>query len=417
MDANARESAQYHRVVDSVRTLFNRLSFRACRELLEGVGIDAEGLDEGRNFVRTSEIVNRLADAPHGARTEIEAIAGRIVAFSAKADIAERALWSCSDNDPQLTEILNQSASLEERALQFWFRERRSFERANNVASGYHWAGGKFHCAFKVASPGTLVDSLADVAAEIGALIQSQAGGRKVDPDLFSFRDPDTRDEASGGPALIHHLAIYVEAPASYWVGFKDEEDKASPLLRREAKEVSISYNPSKQRLDVSGRGIGGSKMLEKIAQVFEARAIKEIPFEKITRVDWDLEKLLDDEPPVLTAPPGFSAIIVRSLSIRNQSKTGAQAMFRGEGQQSAYDRMAQLGVKATSLAFEMVKSVTLEFKSSATDDVPARRIRMTLNWPNSVSFDGATTQEQDVLNRWAQAQFTGDGDDPAGDN
>ena len=393
------------------------MSLQACRDLLERVSIDSDGLDEDRNFVRTREILERLVSAPHAARTEVEAIAGRIVAFSSKEDIAERALWACSDNDVELAGILNQSASLEERALQFWLQARHSFERANNVASGYHWAGGKFHSAFKVSAPGTLVESLADVAAEIGELIQSQAGGRKVDPDLFSFPDPEAGDEEAAEPALIHHLAIYVEAPASYWVGFKDEDDKASPLLRRDAKEVSISYNPSKQRLDVAGRGIGGSKMLEQIAHVFEARAIKEVPFEKITRVDWDLEQFLGDEPPMLTAPQGFSSMVVRSLSTRNRSKKGAQAMFRGEGEQTAYDRMAQLGVKPSSLAFERVKSVTLELKSSATDDAPSRPIRMALNWPNSVSFDGATTQEQDVLNGWAQAQLTGDGDEPAGDS
>lgn len=392
-------------MVDAVRTLFNRLSPTVSRDLLDRVGIDSSDLGELRNFERTREILERLTKAPNTARIEVEAIAGRVVAFAAKSDIAERALWACSQDDSGLADLLNQSASLEERALSLWFLDRRTFERANNVASGYHWAGGKYHCAFRVAAPGTLVTSLQDVAAEIGALIQSQAGGRKVDPDLFSYPDPEHAGETAEERPVIHHLAIYVEAPASYWVGFSDDEDKATPQLRRDAKEVSISYNPAKQTLDVAGRGIGGSKVLEEIAHIFEAYAIQDVPFEKLKRVDWNLDRFLGVDTPVLEIPDGFSSLVVRSVSCRNRSQKSAQAIFRGEGSQDAYDRMKQLGVNPGALAFEWVRSVMFELQSTETADVPARPVRMTLNWPNGAAFDGATMQEQAVLNAWAQEQ------------
>ena len=49
--------------------------------------------------------------------------------------------------------------------------------------------------------------------------------------DHFNYADEE------GAGQLIHHIAVYLETPASVLLEFKDGENHPEPVVRREARE------------------------------------------------------------------------------------------------------------------------------------------------------------------------------------
>ena len=182
---------------------------------------------------------------------------------------------------------------------------------------------------------------------------------------------------------------------------FPEGKDVAIPVLHRAAREVAIDYDPGTGRLDIAGKGIGGAKIFADISEEFRLKAIAGAELTKIRRKEWPLHMFLG-EAPSLAPPDGFSKVCVSELVFRSERQSGGKVIVRAGEDQSAYDRMREIGIHASRLLFERVQAATLTLETlSERQDDSGREVRLTLSWPNACSFVGATLYDRRVIDAW----------------
>ena len=394
-------------MIDVVRKFLSRLSAESVVRLFEHIVLSHPDVSDLGPRQRTNAAHKALLAADDEQRGIAEGIASHVIGLAEKGDFAERALRATCQGNTVLLERLEEERSLEERIFSVWLCEPKILDRARNLAMGFAWKGGRSHCGFNIINPQQVNEQLDDAITEIRDIVQSLQGGRKVDTETFTYQEMDYSKAPETAHALkTHHIAIYLETPASYLIEFKVGESGITPVVRREAREMAIDYNPANGRLDVTGKGVGGPRVLHRIAEQFRVHAIADASMTELKRPEWSLGFFLRDATPSLSPPEGFSSVRVSEIALCSQRNPAGSAVFRGSKTGSAYERMAQMGVKADQLSFEMVRSVTLTFEVVPEDmDQPERLARVTLSWPNATSFDGASVEERRVIETWLKQQ------------
>lgn len=394
-------------MASELRTFVHRLGQAGLSKFFDYLGIDpADLIDLGPNN-RTRQALTKIYEDQF-ARSKAEAIAGEVLALCKKGDLAELALRVVCGECTELGAILESDRSAEERAWLIWRTDAKLLDRARNIAMSYHWRNGKYNSAFKVSEGGPFLADEDGAIERIVDVVRQIDGGRRVHPDLFSYSDPETSGRDDRKIGRVHHLAIYLEQPASFLMEFNNDGDEAVPIIRRSAKELSIVFNESSGRLDVSGAGLGGQKVLADIADVFCQEAMENAELAKVERQEFNFEFFNRLTPPALTPPTGFEKVIVTELRTRSVMDRSSRSTFRVGEKSDAYRRLKELGV-GSRLKLELIAGVTLLFilmpkKRGET----GRKVKMTLNWPAGVSFDNATIDEQRQLRGWLENQDFG---------
>jgi hypothetical protein len=394
-------------MTDSIVRVFSRLSADAAGRLLTRVGLEPGALPDQTWRTRKKLVMDLVARGPDGPRAMVEGVAGRIVSLTDKAELAEVALRAACFDDAQLSAIVDaETTSIEERALELFLEEPRRLDRAANLAAGHRWRGGRQHCNFRVLGGHELSGDITNAIDQIRRTVQETQGGRKVDHDHFTYPDlfsinPDA--DPSTAPR-VHHVAVYVEAPASYWMEFPEGSPAMAPVLRNEAKEIALDYDPSSGALDIAGKGVGGSQTLQKIAEQFGDAALAGVVPVRVQRRDWGLDLFLVTEAPRLAPPPGFASVRVEEIELRSRARRSAIVSYKAGDGHSAYDRMKELGVTDQMLLLELLRSVTLELDTIATPAADSRYVRATVSWPNSTKFDSATPADRRAIEAWLSA-------------
>jgi hypothetical protein len=389
-------------MTDIVRRFAVRLSQDAIARLFLDADLPAPDFEGLGPRQRIQRVVERILKAPDAKRGRLEGIAGHVLALANLDDHAERALRAVCRNQQRLLKRLEDDCSLEERILDIWFSDRRILDRARNLAMGYVWRDGRSHCSFMVSNPQQAAADLNQAVEAIREKIQKFQGGRKVYSEFFEYADEDGSGASEGSPAqTIHHIALYLETPASYLMEFPEGKDVAIPILHRAAREVAIDYDPGTGRLDIAGKGIGGAKIFADISEEFRLKAVAGAELTKIRRKEWPLHMFLG-EVPSLAPPDGFSKVCVSELVFRSERQSGGKVIVRAGEDQSAYDRMREIGIHASRLLFERVQAATLTLETLPEhEDNPGREVRLTLSWPNACSFVGATVYDRRVIDAW----------------
>jgi hypothetical protein len=390
-------------MIDSVRTFVTRLSSNAIVRLFSEAELAMPNLEALGTRKRTQRVVEAILEASDAKRGRLEGIAGHVLALSKLEEHAERALRAVCRNQKTLFERLDDNCSLEERILNIWFSDPKILDRARNLAMSYVWRDGRTHCGFMVGNPQHIHGDLSQAVEAIRRTVQKFQGGRKVHSEFFEYIDEDERDAPADQPTMsIHHIALYLETPASYVMEFPEGEDVAIPVLHRGAREVAIDYNPRTGRLDIAGKGIGGAKKFADIGQEFRLHALAGAELTAIRREEWPLQMFLSEAPPVLTPAEGFSKVHVTELALRSERQASGKATFHTTADQTAYQRMQELGIAVSQLPFEKVQTVTLTLEAfPECPDERGREVRVTLGWPNVRSFVGASLRDRRLIDAW----------------
>lgn len=391
---------------NEVRQFFGRISDQAILDVFAHFEISPPVLSEltGRKIKRINAAVDAAFATDEG-RGLAEALSSEIIALSSKSDLAENALRSACENSSDLLKLLEDNVSLEERCWRVWKQDHQLIDRARNITMSYHWRDGRYHAAFTVADPSSLSEDLAAAVATIQTEVQSIEGGRKAQADRFSYHE-HLADLDDPDPALIHHVAIYLEKPARALMEFRPGTENAEPVISRHARELAITYNTRTGCLDVSGKGIGGQKVLANIAQMFSDNALEGSELAKVKRNELKLDRFLALTPPAFAnAPEGFLSAQVYELRLRKAGDETSRAVFRTDGKPSANERMKEMGVRPGALKHELVAGVTLQFMAPVESDIEdPRKARVVLNWPAGVSYENATISEQRSILAWLKS-------------
>jgi len=378
-----------------VHRFITRLNIRARERLFRHAGIPEVDYSCADARERDRRSFDAFAQADDRARGIVEAIAGSVIAVADKGDLAERALRQvCSDN-PALDTILEAEASLEERILKVWFEDHVLLDRTRNLTMSYHWRDGRFHCGYTIPEPQKLHGDISEAVDSIRRIVQNLQGGRRAYADQFSYT------YEYEGASLIKHIAIYLETPASFLMEFPRGNDAPQPVLRREARELALSYDAASGRLDVAGKGLGGAKVFHDIAQAFCSYALDGADFQIITRNEWQLSQFIERDRPSLEPPEGFSRARITEIMTFNLNSPGSQFVARAGLDQDAYDRLRELGIDSRHL-LETVSGITITLEAPpAQGENRGRDVRAILKWPNKLSLDGTTIEEKRVIERW----------------
>jgi hypothetical protein len=392
-------------VADVLRRFFARLGEESIAQLLTRAGLPGPDFDGLKPQQRTKAAVEAALNAEVGVRSRIEAIAGTVVSLSDRGDHAELALRAACEYHAHLLEKLESDRSLEERILEVWSEQPHLLDRARNLAMSFAWRDSRYQCSFQVQNPNELAANLDEAVEAMRHIVQSLQGGRRVHAEAFTYADVDRTPIATSPSAgRVHHVALYLETPASYLMEFQEGEVGAVPVLRRQAKEMAIDYNAATGRLDVTGKGVGGSRVLSAIANEFRILALADSSLTALERSEWSLDMFLCSKPPHLAPPDGFSSVRVTEIILRSQRQYGAKTVFRGPDGGSAYDRLAEHGLNLAKLSFEWVSSATLALNVlPETDDEESRSVEVTLGWPNTLSFDGAGLEDRRQIRAWLE--------------
>ncbi len=382
-------------MVNVVHRFITRLSIPARKRLFQHAGIPEVDYSCADARERDRRSFDALAQAEDRARGIVEAIAGSVIAVADKGELAERALRQVCSGNPALDAILEEDAPLEERILKVWFEDPVLLDRTRNLTMSYHWRDGRFHCGYTIPEPRQLHGDISEAVDSIRMIVQNQQGGRRAYADQFSY--PHDWEGAS----LINHIAIYLETPASFLMEFSRGDDVPQPVLRREARELALSYDAASGRLDVAGKGLGGAKVFHDIAQAFCSYALDGAEFQIITRNEWQLGQFMGPNPPSLDPPEGFSVARITEIITFNLSSPGSQFVARAGFDQDAYDRLEELGMDTHRL-LETVGRITVTLEAYPVHgEERGRDVRVILKWPNKLSLDGATIDDKRVIERW----------------
>ena len=383
----------------SIRRFVSALSKEALGLLFQHAQVASIDLNKLSRRERTNRTVQAALDASSKVRGHLEAIANSVLVLAEKRDLAERALREVCQTDGDLLAILERDISLEERIFEVWLKEPRALDRARNVAQGYGWRCGRYHCGFDVKNATRVLNDIEIASETIGRLIQQMQGGRKGSLDHFTYVPEDGSAEA------IHHIAVYLETPASFIMEFGDEEDFPVPVVRREAREVAIDYNPKSGRLDIAGKGIGGFRVIDKVARAFCQTALSDAEFVAVTRPEWNLAPFLDSVPSGLATPAGFSTFRITEIATTSVGGAGSQLVLRAPKGIDIYEHAKQLGICLIELSPQYVRSIAITLTAVPTPkDTESREVQISLAWPNGRSFDGASFQDQMIVEPWLES-------------
>ena len=391
-------------MTDAVHRFFSRLSPEATERVLAHVGLTLPDLSDLGPRKRIRAVLDLVFGAGDDVREQLEGIAGQIVALADQGEFTELALRAVCEGRQELLERLEEEWSLEERILSVSFEQPALLDIARNLAMTFHWKEGRrYHAGFTVGNPQQMNEDIKGALEAIRSLVQSRPGGRKVYTETFTYTDPSQAERSKHGSTVrVHHIAIYLEAPAKCLLEFKAGHPKIASVVRREAKEMAIEYCPSTGRLDVVGRGVGGAKVFHGVADVFRAKALSDAPLTELKYEEWPLGLFLQGESPKLTPPSGFSSVRVTRIFLRSQRDDGGRAEFGAGAQGTAFDRMRALGVRAGELDFEWASSVTLTLVAvPPSEEEQGQEVRATLSWPNGLTFAGAGVKDRRVITEW----------------
>jgi hypothetical protein len=382
-----------------VYRLITRLQVDSRKQLFERAGltpIQESGLKQ-RDLVRLHvEAVEKASDMQ---RWAIEGIASQTLAISEKGELAEQALRRVCGPDSRLEAVVEADRSLEERVLTIALTESHLLDRVRNTTMLHHWRDGRFHCEFEVSDPRPLCSDISQAVESIGRIVRSVQGGRRVHPDKFRCRDSDNPEN------LVDHLAIYLETPASILMEFPKGETTPQPVLRREARELALEYDAQTGRLEIAGKGLGGSKVFRDIADAFCMQALGDADYRAVQRQEWELQDFLADEQPILHPPEGFARARITEIVTWSRDDPGSKLVIRTGRDQEMVDRFRQLHLRAQWLV-ESVYGITITLEAfPESDEKRGREVRVTLRRPNSQSFDGATYNDERNIKRWLQGE------------
>lgn len=383
----------------SIRRFVSALSQEGLGLLFQHIHLAPPDLSELTRRERTNRTVQAVLDGPNDVRGRIEAIANSVIALSEKRDLAERALREVCQTDSRILEVLERDISLEERIFLVWLEDLHALDRARNVAQGYGWRCGRYHCGFDVENAANLSDDFKVAIETIGSLIQQMQGGRKASLDHFTYVPEDGSAEAN------HHLAVYLETPAAFIMEFGDKEHFPLPVLRREVREVAIDYNPKSGRLDIAGKGIGGFRVIEKVARAFCKTALADAEFVFVTRPEWNLAPFLNGVPSGLGPPASFSNLRITEIATTSIGAAGDQLVLRAPKGVDIYEHSKELGICLTELPPQYVRSIVITMTAVPTpNESEPREVQISLAWPNARSFDGVTIQDQMIVEPWLES-------------
>ncbi|MBU2533766.1 MAG: hypothetical protein KKB37_13575, partial [Alphaproteobacteria bacterium] len=362
---------------------------------------DIESLGPGNRRSGAVEVVLAASDELRG---QMEAIAGHVFALAERGEYAELALRAVCAKDTQLLDLLEEELSLEERILNVSFKQPKLLDWARNLAMTFHWKDGqRFHAGYRVENPMELIADIGSAVESIREIVQSRSGGRQVYAETFSYDQPpnDVGNEKTAS-VQVHHIAIYLETPASFLMEFGHGKPAVAPVVRRVAREMAIEYTPSTGRLDVVGRGVGGAKVFHDVAEAFRARALSDAPLTKLSYEEWPLSIFLRRRSPKFDPPEGYLSVRVTRLLLRSRREDGGKVEYTSSATGSAYDRLRELGTDDLNRSLEWASSVTVTFAVvPASEDEPAREVRAILSWPNGLRFEGATLKDMRMLEGW----------------
>lgn len=386
-------------MIDCVRRFITRLGPESRHRLFQHLDLAMPDISERKGCERDKRLVEAVLSSADSIRGRAEAISAHVILLSDKGEYAERALRAvCRRDRADLLELLESDLSLEDRTFCLWLEDAPLLDRARNLAMSFHWRDGRYHCGFDVNEKTPLGEHLEQTIIEIQNIVQAIQGGRNVAVDEFTYLD----ETACGQP--VHHFAVYLETPASALMEFREGQNMPIPVLRREAREIAIDYNPRTGRLNLSGKGVGGQKNFSKIAIAFASSALAGAQLTEVTHQDWRLPAFLVKPPPSLSPPTAFSSVRVTEMVLFSRTCPGGQAVLRaGEGQ-DVYDRMQELGISTEARALEYVYSITLTVEPAL--EVPGdvgRRVRVTISGNNSRSFDGASLRDRKIIDAWLE--------------
>lgn len=377
----------------------SKIAPATAKSLLGECGPSLDELDEMGHRARTKALTAALRECEASQRQEIEAIAKTITGLTGDAQMAERALRNCCRREDSLIALLDQDASLEDRALSVKRADEKRFQRAVNVAMGYRLSDGRYHHSYMIPESGALRENLSDAADEVRNVLEDVASGRRVAADVFTYQD-----DADNEP--VHHVAFFVEAPASLWIGFKDN-DELETFVQRDSIEVAVSYRPDRDQINISGKRLKGAPVFEQIAKVFQEHALSDNAPEELNRQDWNLERFCSTKVPAINWPSGFANCRVRAITFQNRDDAGQRVKFDGGIDGDAYTRISNFGLTGSMLAKEFVRSVELRLERPADEEQPSRLGSMILSFPNGRRFVGGLSAYREELDDWANKELT----------
>jgi hypothetical protein len=383
-------------MTDAVRRFLTRLDTEGRDRLLQHLGLAAPDCSGLKARERDKRLIDAVTTAGDVTRGRAEGISAHVLLLSDKGELAERALRAvCGRDRVDLCEILESDRSLEERIFFLWLDDAKLLDRARNIALSHHWRDGRYHCSFTATNPHPVSDDLSNAVHGIQRIAQRAQGGRKVAVDVFTYIDQEASDQ------LIHHIAVYLETPASVLMEFKDSEHPI-PVLRREAKEIAIDYNPRTGQLEIAGKGIGGSKVFQRLAESFGATALQGTELSGITREEWQLQQFAHGHPADLLPPPGYSLVWVTEMVLYSTQAAGGKLIVRAGQGQDVYARLDELGISKSKLCLETLYAVTLTLEAPPqAENEDGREVCVALTRPNSRSFDGASIRDRKAIEAW----------------
>jgi hypothetical protein len=383
-------------MTDAVRRFLTRLDTEGRDHLLQHLGLAAPDVSGLKARERDKRLIDAVTTAGDVIRGHAEGISAHVLLLSDKGELAERALRAvCGRDRVDLLEILESDRSLEQRIFFLWLDDAKLLDRARNIALTHHWRDGRYHCSFTTTNPQPVNADLSNAVHDIQTIVQKAHGGRKVAVDVFTYIDQEASDQ------LIHHIAIYLETPASVLMEFKDSEHPI-PVLRREAKEIAIDYNPRTGQLEIAGKGIGGSKVFQRLAESFGATALQGTELSEITREEWQLRQFLRGHPADLLPPPGYTVVRVTEMVLYSTQAAGGKLIVRAGQGQDVYARLHELGISKSKLCLETLYAVTFTLEAPPqVENEDGREVRVALTRPNSRSFDGASIRDRKAIEAW----------------
>lgn len=397
-------------MVDTVHRFFSRLSPSSRQHVFRLAGLPKLDADASKPRKMMATIIQTVAEAPDTSREYIEAMSGHVLTLSEKGEHADAALQSVCSERADLLDVLEQDLSLEERIFLVWQKDAALLDLARNLARNFRWREGRrYHAGYKVLNAPELLEDISGAVKAIRALIQEGQGGRKVDVEQFTYPKWSgagrsvsvSEDDVS----RIHHIALYLEAPAKMLMEFQPEIAGVMPAVRREAKEMAIEYDPESGTLGVAGRGVGGGKVFEKVAEAFRRHALADAALTKLSNPEWPLNAFLRSDIQLPSPPEGYATVRVTSLLLRSSHQRGGRALFTAGNEETAYDRIRQLGIRSASIQTEWASSVTLTLEEMPRQEGNRpRELSVTLKWPRDLTYDGATVRDRKIIEAWLQS-------------
>ncbi len=394
-------------MTDTIRSVFNRLSVNGLTLLLETAKVPCPDFEGLGTRGRVSQALEAVKVAPQSARVECEAITGHIWLLAKKQDFAERALSRVCRGKTELTAILDEDFSLEERIFHLWLKDPKIIHRARNLAMADRSQRSRSHCRFKIDCGNGFTEGYQKALPHIQTLIQKLQRGRRVVADHFIYDDAEEHPDGgstAGVSQPVHTIAIYLESPASMLLEFAHHEDTVISTLHREARELSIQYRPGAGVVDIAGRGLGGPRVFCDIAQILHDESFAGSEMIEIKFEHWRLQPFLSEQAPTILPPPGFTSVDVIEIAF---AELGGDMVTVEGKRRDVYQRFKTLGLTEKHFSFQTVRFVSLRLQRSPEgSESKARDVTVTLRIPSTCQFENVTDRERTAIKAWLDASF-----------